>query len=118
MKTFAVILFVCVSILSLPCQAQTISLNLIASVEQPDVKPVKVFTLDPGTIVRDYTLISADHGRPVAHKAKTVVTATATARIGEYGVGYAVRARAQPVRRLFGRLFRGRAGCASGACSY
>ena len=115
MKTLLIasILFACIA---LPSQAQTISLNLlVTSVDTPSVEtePVKVFTLEPGTIVRDYTIVTSDSPvQPVAHRARTVVTATATARVNDYSMG----ARARPVRGLFGRLFQGRVGRVG--CSY
>lgn len=115
MKTLLIALIVFVGI-TLPSQAQTISLNLlVTSVDTApvEVEPMKVFTLEPGTIVRDYTLITTDSAaQPVAHKARTVITATATARVNDYAMGV----RAQPVRRLFGRLFQGRVGRLG--CSY
>jgi hypothetical protein len=115
MKSLITALFVCV-ILTPTVRAQTISLNLIASVEPTashmDITPVKVFTTEDGVVIRDYTVVSSNQQRPVASKTRTVVTATATVQQG----GYSMRARPQPIRRLFGGLFRGRLGRLG--CSY
>jgi heme-binding NEAT domain protein len=117
MKALITTLFVFALLTVTPAvRAQTISLNLIASVEPTathvNTTPVKVFTTEDGVVIRDYTVVSSNQQHPVASKTRTVVTATATVQAG----GYGMRARPQPIRRLFGGLFRGRLGRLG--CSY
>ena len=108
MKFVVLILFAVIVAVTVPCQAQTISLNLIAPVDvspSSDVEPVKVFTLDA----------VSEHPQPTRQVATTTRSRTVT-RSTE--LASAPILRVAPIRRAFGVLRRGPLRARLGSCSY